>query len=595
MSKTSRRGRRIAAAAAAGAVAVAGAAALAGGALSGRSVADAAQGGAQGGSQGGAAQAATTTAYQFTTLNNAQDVTFNQLLGINNRGTIAGYLGSGAAGHPNKGYLLFPNYGQGNYASENFPGSVQTQVTGLNDNGVTVGFWSPTNNASMQNENDAFWERGGQFHSANVPFGEISAPAEEQLLGVNDANVAVGFFTEANGLTFGYKLNINTGKFSEIVDPNAPGASLTAAAINNGGDVAGFYANPANGNTDGFLLRHGAFTDLAYPGASATQALGVNDRDEVVGTYTVGSGSGAVMHGFTWTPGGGFTSVDDPHGMGTTTVNGVNDAGELVGFYVDAAGNTDGFLATAMKVRQAKVTTQVQLAPMPQGTVTLGRSGTGSVDATVSAFGLTPGSAHTVELVNGAGGVVTTFGTLTAGANGQAQATLTSGYKFSLGSWRVVILNGTAGDPVSAEPIAQTARFDGMNTYQLNAVEVDQNGNRLGTPQGNATFTYDPAAQTISVTVNASGLTPGAHAAHIHAGTCQQQGAVQYMLMDFTANAAGQIANQTRTVTGVTTPLPANGSWYLNLHQGDSNNILANGNPTINFRPLLCGEIVTQP
>ena len=594
MSKTSRRGRRIAVAAAAGAVAVAGAAALAGGALSGRSVADAAQGGGQGGSQGSAAR--TATAYQFTTLDNARDVTFNQLLGINNRGTIAGYFGSGAAGHPNKGYLLFPNYGQGNYASENFPGSVQTQVTGLNDNGITVGFWSPTNNASMQNENDSFWERGGQFHSANVPFGELSAPAEEQLLGVNDANVAVGFFTEANGSTFGYKLNINTGKFSEIVDPNAPGASLTAAAINNGGDVAGFYANPANGSTDGFLLRHGAFTDLAYPGASATQALGVNDRDEVVGTYTVGSGSGAVMHGFTWTPGGGFTSVDDPHGMGTTTVNGVNDAGELVGFYVDAAGNTDGFLANAIKVRQAKVTTQVQLAPMPQGTVTLGRSGTGSVDATVSAFGLTPGSAHTVELVNGAGGMVTTFGTLTAGANGQAQATLTSGYKFSLGSWRVVILNGTAGDPVSAEPIARTARYaDGMNTYQLNAVEVDQNGNRLGTPQGNAAFTYDPGAQTISVTVNASGLTPGAHAAHIHVGTCQQQGAVQYMLMDFTANGNGQIVNQTRTVTGVTTPLPANGSWYLNLHQGDSNNILANGNPTINFRPLLCGEIVTQP
>jgi Cu/Zn superoxide dismutase len=592
MSKSSRRGRRVAVAAvaAAGAAAVAGAA-LAGGA--GRSLADS----AQGGSQGGAAQSArSAVAYQFTTLNNAQDVTFNQLLGISNRGTIAGYFGSGAAGHPNKGYLLFPNYGQGNYGGENFPGSVQTQVTGLNDNGVTVGFWSPTNNASMQNENDAFWERNGQFHNANVPFGEVSAPPVEQLLGVNDANVAVGFFTEANGSTFGYKLNVNTGKFSEIVDPNAPGASLTAAAINNGGDVAGFYANPATGNTDGFLLRHGAFTDLAYPGASATQALGVNDRDEVVGTYTVGSGSGAVMHGFTWTPGGGFTSVDDPHGMGTTTVNGVNDAGELVGFYVDADGNTDGFLATAMRVRQAKVTTQVQLAPMPQGTVTLGRSGTGSVDVTVSAFGLTPGSAHTVDLVNGAGQVVTTFGTLTAGPTGQAQATLTSGYKFSLGSWRVVIRNGTAGDPVSAEPIAQTARHtDGVSTYQLNAVEVDQGGNRLGTPQGNATFTYDPGAGTISVTVNASGLTPGAHAAHIHAGSCQLQGAVQYMLMDFTANASGQIVDQTRTVTNVTMPLPANGSWYLNLHQGNSNNILANGNPTINFRPLLCGEIVTQP
>ena len=33
----------------------------------------------------------------------------------------------------------------------------------------------------------------------------------------------------------------------------------------------------------------GRLTDLAVPGASATQALGVNDHDEVAGDYTVGS------------------------------------------------------------------------------------------------------------------------------------------------------------------------------------------------------------------------------------------------------------------------------------------------------------------
>ena len=41
----------------------------------------------------------------------------------------------------------------------------------------------------------------------------------------------------------------------------------------------------------------------------------------------------------------GYRTVDDPHGIGTTTINGVNDRGQLVGFYVDSAGNTDGFLA----------------------------------------------------------------------------------------------------------------------------------------------------------------------------------------------------------------------------------------------------------
>ena len=73
-------------------------------------------------------------------------------------------------------------------------------------------------------------------------------------------------------------------------------------------------------------------------------------------------------------------------------------------------------------------------------------------------------------------------------------------------------------------------------------------------------------------------------------GSCASQGPVQYMLMDFTANGAGRIVNQVRTVTGVTMPVPATG-WYLNLHQGNSNNILANGMPTANFRPLLCANI----
>jgi len=62
------------------------------------------------------------------------------------------------------------------------------------------------------------------------------------------------------------------------------------------------------------------------------------------------------------------------------------------------------------------------------------------------------------------------------------------------------------------------------------------------------------------------------------------------MLMDFVANGAGRIVNQVRTVTGVTMPVPATG-WYLNLHQGNSNNILANGQPTVNFRPLLFANI----
>ena len=343
MKKTVRRNAlRVAAATVASGVLAAGAVGLAGAASASTLSPASAASPASPASTASSAGSATTGGYSFRTLDNANDVTFNQLLGINDFGVIAGYFGSGAQDHPNKGYELLP----GRYVNENFPGSVQTQVTGLNNRGVTVGFWSSMNNANMVNDNFGFVDVGGHFRNADFPTGSPANPPVDQLLGVNDSDVAVGFYTDANGNNHGYEYNIGSNRYRSVTDPKLPGASLTAAGINAEGDVAGFYTNSA-GTTDGFLkTHHGQFISLAVPGASSTMALGVNGSNEVVGVYTVGSGSTAQMHGFTWTAQHGFSTVDDPHGVGTTTVNGVNDRGQLVGFYVDSAGNTDGFLAT---------------------------------------------------------------------------------------------------------------------------------------------------------------------------------------------------------------------------------------------------------
>src|SRR5580658_152529 len=125
-----------------------------------------------------AASASTDSpAYNFITLDNAHDPTFNQLLGINDEGTIAGYFGSGMAGHPNKGYVLLPPYGQRPYVNENFPGSVQTQVTGLNNRGVTVGFWSNTNMGVGMDANFGWVNVNGHFRNANYPTGSPASPA----------------------------------------------------------------------------------------------------------------------------------------------------------------------------------------------------------------------------------------------------------------------------------------------------------------------------------------------------------------------------------------------------------------------------------
>ncbi len=294
--------------------------------------------------------AAPADGYQFVTLGSTHDTTFNQLLGINNEGVIAGYFGSGAKGHPNKGYVLEPPYAQRDVISENFTGSVQTQVTGLNDKGVTVGFWSSMNTASMNNNNFGFYAVGGSFHEVNYPTSDNDKPQVDQLLGVNNHDVAVGFYLNGAGNARGYTYNISTKKFAMVTVPGAPGGtaapSLTAAAINNDGDVAGFYVvNATTGATDGFLkLSNGDFIKLAVPGATSTMALGLNDSDWVVGDYVTASGA---THGFIYRLGHGYTTnVDDPDGIGTTTLNGINDENDLVGFYTNPSGSvTFGLLA----------------------------------------------------------------------------------------------------------------------------------------------------------------------------------------------------------------------------------------------------------
>jgi Cu/Zn superoxide dismutase len=232
------------------------------------------------------------------------------------------------------------------------------------------------------------------------------------------------------------------------------------------------------------------------------------------------------------------------------------------------------------------------LNAMPQGTVTFHRGRLGLL-AHIVMYGLTPGSSHAVDLLTpGLPGVVP-FSTFTANNGGDADKNLASTYT---GPWkpgsRLVIRMGNEKNPVAHAPIAETARLQssGAAAHRFIPVEVSSSGVSYGTPRGRATISYNPGQHTLTVTVHASGLTPGAHAAHIHLGSCESQGQVWYMLADLIADSQGRVVDAVRVIPNVTTPIPAQG-WYLNIHQGNSEDILSKGNPTIYFRPLLCANI----
>lgn len=267
----------------------------------------------------------TPISYNFQTVNYPTD-TFTQLLGINNAGVIVGYHGATV----NKGFtLVLP----GNFTNENFPGSAQTQVIGINNHNKTVGFY--VDQAGLVH---------GFIGSNSTGFTRVDQPGTpfNQLLGINDSQQAAGYFSsKADGTGPDTAYTYNTGNvFASLILPGSISAQQTG--INLAGSLCGFFVDAKNVN-HGWTLIKGVFKQLDYPGSTGTQALGLNNKGLVVGSYTDAGGN---SHGFTYNSGTkAFQSIDDPNGFGTTIVNGVNDNGVLVGFYGTSPINS-GFVAT---------------------------------------------------------------------------------------------------------------------------------------------------------------------------------------------------------------------------------------------------------
>jgi probable HAF family extracellular repeat protein len=117
-----------------------------------------------------------------------------------------------------------------------------------------------------------------------------------------------------------------------------PGATYTSAiGINPRGDIAGGYTLADNVN-HGFLLSGGEFTTFDFPGASATIVNGMNARGDIVGGYTISGANRAFA-----LRDGQFSAIDYPNAA-FTTATGINSRGDVVGRYRDAAGVNHGFL-----------------------------------------------------------------------------------------------------------------------------------------------------------------------------------------------------------------------------------------------------------
>ncbi len=241
------------------------------------------------------------------------------------------------------------------------------------------------------------------------------------------------------------------------------------------------------------------------------------------------------------------------------------------------------------------LTASAVLKHMPQGSALLTWTpGNQTLNVNVHLYGLAPSSTHPTRLQSGScskqGPIVYTLNNVVADAHGVASVTtqiknVKNGIPAS--GWYVNVHNGPGLSPADqflpivcgdiSNPAPTTTSLEQITTPLISA----QGSGDSESAHGSAHLQL--AHNILTVTLVLSGLQPDStHAAHIHAGSCQSQGAVVYPLDVVKADSSGN-ASETTTIPNVKT-IAASG-WYINVHQ--STNLSAQ----TGFDPIACGDV----
>lgn len=202
---------------------------------------------------------------------------------------------------------------------------------------------SSSQDPSVSSPPPGFLLERGRFTPVAIPRRlEATAPWGISPTGINDRRQIVGEYVDDRLVSRGFLID-QDGRYTRI---EVPGSLATnAAKINNRGQIVGVYSDTSPDLGDrpdsdptaptfklrGFLRdRDGRFTRLDFPGSRSSQALGINDRGQVVGEYKDAAGR---FHGYVWER-GRFTTIDVPGATATTAFD-INDGGQILFRYSD--------------------------------------------------------------------------------------------------------------------------------------------------------------------------------------------------------------------------------------------------------------------
>ena len=253
------------------------------------------------------------------------------LVGISNNGVAVGfYVDSSGNTH---GLEVLAN-GTLVYPFDDPNGATTTAFFGVNNSGTIVGYDSSNSLPAIQ----SFILSGGVYGVFSIPgCGSPFIPAG--IHDINDSGDVAG--SCGPSLVSGY---IQTSGNAPVVF-TLPGAlDVDAEGINNLDQVVGEYVTPS-GTTRGYgFIRNadGTYTLVDYPGGVYSTAFsGINDAGVLVGDWRDFSSN---IYAFYGTP-GNFIPFSIS-GETEVTLSGINNSDEVVGTYVDSSFVLHGFITT---------------------------------------------------------------------------------------------------------------------------------------------------------------------------------------------------------------------------------------------------------
>lgn len=263
--------------------------------------------------------------------------TFTLPLDINDHGVIVGRYAAAGRTHG------FMRGADGSYSTLDFPGSNFSVAASISDSGAVAGWYTLPAAPAIRH---GFMFKDGTFTTIDPP-GSVFT----NILGINERGDVSGRYctvapcqVPGNGSFRGFVYR--DGAFTTI---SVPGAIETDAfkLAANGALVGGF--TPAGGPEQLFVFSHDEFTTYALPNGKSVSLDngGINSHGDMVGTYC-NAGFPCLLgptgtHGFLLSRNGEFGTVDYPNATASSAI-GINARGDIVGGWVDAGGVSRGFV-----------------------------------------------------------------------------------------------------------------------------------------------------------------------------------------------------------------------------------------------------------